>query len=62
MIVCRSTRVHSGRVVLHDETDDAKLGTIVSDDLNPQKARILLMLGLTQTKDKNKLQDYFFEY
>jgi L-asparaginase len=62
VIVCRSTRVHSGRVVLHDETDDAKLGTIVSDDLNPQKARILLMLGLTQTKDKNKLQDYFFEY
>ncbi len=60
--VCRSTRVPSGRVTLFDETDDAKLGTIVSDDLNPQKARILLMLGLTQTKDKKVLQGYFFKY
>ncbi|MEO8771115.1 MAG: type II asparaginase [Ferruginibacter sp.] len=62
VIVCRSTRVPTGRVILHDETDDAKLGTIVGDDLNPQKARILLMLGLTQTKDKAILQSYFFMY
>lgn len=62
IIVCRSSRVPSGRVTLFDETDDAKLGTIVSDDLNPQKARILLMLGLTQTKDKKILQNYFFEF
>lgn len=62
IIVCRASRVPTGRVTLLDETDDAKLGTIVSDDLGPQKARILLMLGLTQTKDKKKLQEYFFEY
>ena len=62
VVVCRSTRVPTGRVILHDETDDAKLGTIVGDDLNPQKARILLMLGLTQTKDKAVLQSYFFKY
>jgi L-asparaginase len=62
IIVCRATRVATGRVILHDETDDEKLGTIVADDLNPQKARILLMLGLTQTKDKHTLQDYFFKY
>ncbi len=60
--VCRASRVPTGRVILNDETDDAKLGTIVGDDLNPQKARILLMLGLTQTKDKKMLQDYFFKY
>lgn len=60
--VCRSTRVPTGRVILNDETDDEKIGTIVGDDLNPQKARILLMLGLTQTKDKKMLQDYFFKY
>ncbi|RBL90027.1 type II asparaginase [Chitinophaga flava] len=60
--VCRSSRVLTGRVTLYDETDDAKLGTIVSDDLSPQKARILLMLGLTQTKDKKTLQQYFFTY
>ena len=62
VVVCRASRVPTGRVTLYDETDDNKLGTIVSDDLNPQKARILLMLGLTQTKDKKKLQEYFFEY
>lgn len=62
VIVCRSTRVPTGRVILHDETDDAKLGTIVGDDLNPQKARILLMLGLTQSRDKAVLQSYFFKF
>ena len=62
IVICRATRVSTGRVILHDETDDAKLGTIVADDLNPQKARILLMLGLTQTKDRKVLQNYFFKY
>lgn len=60
--VARASRVPSGRVTLFDETDDQKLGTIVTDDLIPQKARILLMLGLTQTNDSKKLQEYFFEY
>jgi L-asparaginase len=62
IIVCRASRAPSGRVVLHDEINDEELGTIVSDDLSPQKARILLMLGLTKTKDKKQLQDYFFKY
>jgi len=30
--------------------------------LNPQKARILLMLGLMQTSDPKTLQQYFMEY
>jgi L-asparaginase len=62
VVVCRATRCVAGRVVLKDEVDDDKLGTIVSDDLNPPKARILLMLGLAKTKDKKQLQQYFFEY
>jgi L-asparaginase len=62
IIVCRASRAPSGRVVLHDEINDDELGTIVSDDLTPQKARILLMLGLTKTKDKKQLQNYFFTY
>lgn len=62
VVVCRATRCMSGRVVLEDEINDTELGTIVSDDLNPQKARILLMLGLLKTKDKKVLQQYFFEY
>jgi L-asparaginase len=62
IVVCRASRAPSGRVVLHDEINDDELGTIVSDDLTPQKARILLMLGLTKTKDKKALQQYFFKY
>lgn len=62
IIVCRASRTSSGRVVLHDEINDDELGTIVSDDLNPQKARILLMLGLTKTKDKKELQRLFFTF
>src|SRR6187397_3322477 len=62
VIVCRASRAPSGRVVLHDEINDDELGTIVSDDLTPQKARVLLMLGLTRTKDKKQLQELFFKY
>jgi L-asparaginase len=62
IIVCRASRTPSGRVVLHDEINDDELGTIVSDDLTPQKARILLMLGLTKTNDKKQLQELFFKY
>jgi L-asparaginase len=62
IIVCRDSRTYSGRVTLHDEVDDDKYGFIVSDDLNAQKSRILLMLALTVTKDRSKLQDFFFKY
>jgi L-asparaginase len=62
IVVCRASRTPSGRVVLEDEINDDELGTIVSDDLTPQKARIMLMLGLTQTKEKKQLQQYFFQY
>jgi L-asparaginase len=63
IIVVRSSRVASGRVTQFNQVfDDDKLGTIASDDLNPQKARILLMLALTITKDKDKIQKMFLEY
>src|SRR5678809_858127 len=47
VVVCRASRAPSGRVLLHDEIDDDELGTIVSDDLTPQKARILFCLLYT---------------
>lgn len=61
IIVVRSSRVVSGRVSTQyvGVFDDSKLGTLVSDNLNPQKARILLMLALTKTSDKNKIQEMF---
>ena len=62
--VVRSSRVVSGRVTTGyvGVFDDSKLGTLVSDNLNPQKARILLMLALTRTGDKKKIQEMFFRY
>jgi L-asparaginase len=61
--VVRSSRVASGRVTQFNQVfDDIKLGTVASDDHNPQKARILLMLALTVTRDRNKLQQMFLEY
>jgi L-asparaginase len=60
--VVRSTRTGSGLVVRNVEINDDKSGFIASMELNPQKARILLMLGLMTTKDPQKLQQYFLEY
>lgn len=60
VMVVRSSRISKGRVTLENEVDDEKLGFIVSDDLNPQKARILLMLALTITKDRDEIQKMFF--
>jgi len=47
-------------VTPYDEYD--KLGFIVSGSLNPQKARILLMLALTKTTDLKEIQRMFYEY
>ena len=62
--VVRASRVVSGKVTISDlgAFDDSKLGTIASDNLNPQKARILLMLALIVTKDNNKIQEMFLNY
>jgi len=60
--VVRATRTGSGLVVRNVEVEDDKLGFIASMELNPQKARILLMLGLMNTKDPKQLQQYFMEY
>jgi L-asparaginase len=60
--VVRSSRTGSGLVVRNVEVDDDKLGFIAGMELNPQKARVLLMLGLTKTSDPKKLQEYFMEY
>jgi len=63
IFVVRASRVPSGRVTQFNQVfDDQKLGTIAADDHNPQKARILLMLALTITKDKNKIQEMFLNY
>jgi L-asparaginase len=60
--VVRSSRVGSGVVDRNVEVDDGKLGFIAGMELNAQKARILLMLGLMKTNDPRKLQGFFMEY
>ncbi|HEG3156828.1 TPA: L-asparaginase, partial [Campylobacter jejuni] len=55
-----SSRVVAGRVAVSDS--DKKLGFISAEDLNPQKARVLLMLALTKTSDPKKIQEYFLKY
>jgi len=62
VVVARTSRVGSGRTNLGGEVDDKKYGFIATDNLNAQKARILLMLGLTKTQDKKALQDMYFKY
>ena len=58
--VVLATRATSGRVVMTPMKEEQ--GFIVSDNLLPQKARILLMLGLTVTKDRHELQQFFYDY
>ena len=60
--VVRSSRVPTGPTTLDAEVDDNKYQFVASQELNPQKARVLLMLALTKTNDWKKIQQYFNEY
>lgn len=62
IIVVRSSRVPTGATTLDAEVDDNKYEFVASWGLNPQKARILLMLALTKTDDWKTIQKYFNNY
>ena len=62
VVVVRGSRVGSGETTLNGEVDDGKYGFLASDNLNAQKARVLLMLALTQTTDKAKIQELFLTH
>ena len=62
VIVVRSSRVPTGPTTLDNEVDDAAYQFVASYELNPQKARVLLMLALTKTSDWQEIQKYFLEY
>ena len=59
-VMVRSARVGNGRVVANDPYD--AMGMIPADNLNPQKARVLLMLALTKTHDVREIARMFREY
>jgi len=60
VIVVQSSRAGSGRVALRRYLDEA--GMVAADNLNPQKARILLMLALTRTSDIAEIRRMFTVY
>ena len=62
VILVRSSRVGNGIVARNGEANDDQEDLVVSDTLNAQKARILLMLGLTKTHDTKELQRMFYTY
>jgi L-asparaginase type II len=61
--IIRSSRTGSGKVT-YDNVDglDSKIGLIPGDNLNPQKARILLMLSLTLPRKELDIRNSFMKY
>jgi L-asparaginase len=70
-----STRTGSGRIAPQQRPGGAASGfqpsaeqqrrrqfTIAGEDHTPVKARVLLMVALTKTTDRNELQRIFSEY
>jgi len=62
MQIIRSARVPDGFVLRNSEQPDDKYDWVVAHDLNPQKAKILAALALTQTSSTKELQRIFWEY
>ncbi len=60
IIVVQSTRAGSGRTFRG--TKLCELGFLIADNLNPQKARILLALALTVTSDPDRIAAMFRTY
>ena len=60
VVVVQGSRKGAGRVMLSARA--AARGEVTADNLNPQKARILLRLALTRTTDTKELQRIFNEY
>lgn len=60
--VVRSSRVPTGSTTEDAEVDDTKYGFVASGSLNPQKARVLLQLALTQTQKPQEIQKLFHAY
>jgi L-asparaginase len=62
VVIVRSTRLPQGIVLRNNEVNDDKLGFIASGELTPPKARVLLQLALTRTKDPVEIQKMFYTY
>ena len=62
-VVCvRGSRVPTGHTWRNSEINDDKYGFVAAGELLPSKARVLLMLALTKTKDPVQVQKFFDLY
>ena len=62
VVIVRSSRVATGAVGRNVEVNDDEMGFVASDELNPQKARILLMLALLKPRSTLEIQQLFQTY
>jgi L-asparaginase len=62
VVIVRSSRVATGTVGRNVEVNDDELGFVASDELNPQKSRILLMLALLKPRTTADIQNLFQTY
>lgn len=60
VVVVLSSRAGSGRVIPRISDEDP--GFIAADNLNPQKARVLTMLAIAITRDREEIRRMFGEY
>lgn len=60
LVVVQSSRINNGLVIANEA--DSKLGFISGYDLNPQKARVLLMLALSKTDNNERIAKIFETY
>ena len=58
--IVQATRAGSG--VVHDSPRLVELGFVPADNLNPQKARILLALTLTRSRERGEIMRSFARY
>ena len=58
--VVLASRAISGRVIMTPGKEER--GFIVADDLQPQKARILLMLALMNRQNRQAIQELFYQH
>ena len=62
VVIVRSTRVATGTVGRNVEVNDDQMNFVASDELNPQKARVLLMLALLKPRTNMEIQNLFYTY
>jgi L-asparaginase len=60
VVIVRAYRGGSGIIPRGKEDDQTRF--VAGDNLNPQKARILLMMALTRTNNPTEIQRIFYEY